>query len=94
MELEKHSLLRKRNEQHRNIIKKYKVHYSPLFLPRLAIIGYHLRPDPSCQIFFSKLQLTDKTILQRENDFIDLMKTITASQEGGSGDDSNQLLLI
>jgi hypothetical protein len=93
MELEKHSLLRRRNEQHRNIIKKYKVHYSPLFLPKLAVVGYHLHPDPSCQIFFSKLQLTDKTILQRENEFIDLMKAITASQEGSS-DDNNQLFLI
>jgi len=45
---------------HRKLIKTYQLNFNPLLLPKLAILGYRIKPDPSCQIFLSKIQLFDR----------------------------------
>lgn len=50
---------------HKNLISKYKINFNPLLLPKLALIGYQLKSDPSFQVFLAKLQLFDKSAIER-----------------------------
>jgi hypothetical protein len=61
---------------YQDMIKRYKINFNPLLLPKLALLGYHLRHDPSFQVFLAKLSLFDKSAIQRENLFIQHMKQI------------------
>jgi hypothetical protein len=51
-------------------------------LPKLAVQGLKVSPDPSCHIFFSQLTLTDKFLIQRENEFIQAVKKILVPESG------------
>ena len=62
--IEKH-LKKDQNPQHIVILKKYKLHFSPLVLPQLAVKGYQINPNPSFRIFFSQIALHDKKIVER-----------------------------
>lgn len=61
---------------YQDMIKRYKINFNPLLLPKLALLGYHIRNDPSFQVFLAKLQLFDKSAIQRENLFVQHMKEL------------------
>lgn len=57
--------INKNVEVHKNLIKHFKINFNPLLLPKLALIGYQLKNDPSYQVFLSKLQLFDRSAIER-----------------------------